>query len=53
MSEKDKQKLQQLLMKLHDEGKIDTRKLLEELGMDYDEEVKRMDDVAGESDDRI
>ena len=36
----DKQKWHQLLMELHDQGKIDCRKLLEEMGLNYDEEVK-------------
>ena len=38
-------------MKLHDKGKISTRSLLEELGLDYDEEVKRLRRIQGESKD--
>ena len=47
---KDKQKYQQLIMELHDKGEIPTRSLLEEFGMDYDEEVKRLRRVQGDSD---
>lgn len=46
----DKQKYRQLIMELHDQGKISTRKLLEEIGMDYNEEVKRMRKIQGELD---
>ena len=44
-----KTRYQQGIMQLHDKGFISTRKLLEELGMDYDEEVRRMRRVQRES----
>jgi len=39
---KDKTDYHQKLMQLHDKEVISTRTLLEEMGLNYDQEVKRM-----------
>jgi len=44
----DKTIHQQRLMQLHDKGVITTRKLLEELGLDYDKEVKLVRKIQGD-----
>jgi len=44
----DKTQHQQKLMQLHDKGAISTRNLLEELGLDYDKEVKLMRKIQGD-----
>lgn len=46
----DKTRHHQRLMQLHDKGAITARQLLDGLGLDYDEEVKRMRDAQKESD---
>ncbi len=42
-------KISQLsLIKLHDQGKISTRELVEDLGLNYDREIKRMRAIQAE-----
>ena len=45
MDKNEKIKRYQTLIELHNDGVITTRNLMEELGMDYNAELKRMRDI--------
>ena len=46
----DKSEWVQTLMRLHDEGKISTKKIAEAVGLDYQKEVDQIREIKREQD---